>query len=180
MINLIPNQDKKKMARDFYMRLVALSLAMLAMLVFFASAAMLPAYISSSVKKNVAEEKLEAQKKDTVPELDKETLSAIQGLNAKLALIEAAEKNKFPISEHVMTEVIGKKMPDIHLTQITYQNDAIKGRTVSVLGIAPSRERLLLFRKALEDDASFKSVDLPISNFLKGSNIQFNMIVTIK
>ena len=36
-------------------------------------------------------------------------------------------------------------------------------------------ERLLLFRKALEDNTAFKKVDLPISNFVKGSNIQFDI-----
>ena len=56
-----------------------------------------------------------------------------------------------------------------------YENDATKGKKVTVLGIAPSRELLLLFRRALEDDVAFKKVDLPISNFVKGSNIEFSL-----
>jgi len=46
---------------------------------------------------------------------------------------------------------------------------------VSIEGIAPSREILLAFRRLLENDPLFKSVDLPISNFIKGSNIRFNL-----
>ncbi len=66
-------------------------------------------------------------------------------------------------------------MSDIKITKISYQADKAKGGTVSIAGTAPSRDRLLLFKKALDDDNNFTKVDLPISNFVKGSDIQFNL-----
>ena len=69
--------------------------------------------------------------------------------------------------------IILKKMSNIKITDISYENDPLKGRKVSIEGNAPSREILLLFRRALEDDVLFKQVDLPISNFVKGSDIKF-------
>jgi len=68
--------------------------------------------------------------------------------------------------------VISKKMTDIKINQILYKNEPA-GKSIGVRGIAPNRERLLLFRRALEEDPLFKKVDLPISNFTKGLNIQF-------
>jgi hypothetical protein len=70
-------------------------------------------------------------------------------------------------------------MPDIKITQILYDNTVAKGdKKVNIQGTAPSRERLLIFRQALEGNPAFKKVDLPISNFVKGSNIQFSLSLT--
>ena len=113
------------------------------------------------------------QKSEPVPLPDQQTLLAIKDLNNKLTLIENAQNNKFVISEKVINAIILKKIPKIKITDISYENDSLKGKKISIQGNAPSREILLLFRQALEDSVAFKQVDLPISNFVKGSNIQF-------
>ena len=58
-------------------------------------------------------------------------------------------------------------MPSIKITEISYQNNSQTGEIIKISGKAPSREVLLSFRRALEDDAAFSKVDLPISNFCK-------------
>jgi hypothetical protein len=88
-------------------------------------------------------------------------------------LIEKAESSKFLVSQKVVSAIILKKILGIKITDISYKNDPLLGKTVNLEGTAPSRESLLLFRQALQDDTTFKNVDLPISNFVKGSNIQF-------
>ena len=173
MINLIPTEEKKILAKDFYLRLVALFFIVLAVSVLIASAALLPSYFIASIKENLANTKLDLQKREPVPSIDKETLSMIGLLNNKLGLIEKAQVNKFIVTERIINEINLKKMPDIKITEILYENDPLIGKKISINGIAPSRERLLLFRRALEDDTFFKKVDLPISNFVKGSNITF-------
>ena len=74
--------------------------------------------------------------------------------------------------------ILLKKRSDIKITQILYQNDGTNGKKITLTGIASSREVLLLFRQALEDSSSFKDVVLPISNFVKGSNIDFSLSLT--
>ena len=69
-------------------------------------------------------------------------------------------------------EQADKKMPEIKIDSIYYGNTP-KGREIRINGSAPSREKLLIFRLALENDPSFSRVDLPISNFVKGSDIKF-------
>ena len=73
---------------------------------------------------------------------------------------------------------MSEKMPDIKITQIQYRNESIKGKTISISGVASSRDRLLLFKRELENNIAFKKVDLPISNFVKGSNIKFSLGLT--
>ena len=103
-----------------------------------------------------------------------------------MVLIENAENNKFVVSEKVINALAAKKMPSIKITGIAYENtmssspdeEPMEVKKIHIEGTAPSREVLLLFRKALEDGAVFKQVDLPISNFIKGSNIQFFLSLT--
>lgn len=175
MINLIPNQEKKRKVKDFYFRLGVVFLVTMAVCILINLVAILPAYFLSSVKKNLVEEKLATQKSDPIPITDQNTLATITDLKSKLDLIEKAEQGKYLVSTSVINEVLLKKMPDIKITEISYNYNSTNGKKVSISGIAPSRERLLLFRNALQEDVAFKKVDLPISNFIKGSDIEFSL-----
>ena len=180
MINLIPNEEKKVMIRDFYLRLLVVSFVIFAFAIFVASVAILPAYFISSTQKNLASEKLDIQKNESLPLVDQETATAIKDLKSKLILIENASKNKFVVSEKAINNILSKKMSDIKINQIHYdENDPVKGRVISINGTAPSRERLLLFRQALEESGLFAKVDLPISNFIKGSDIIFYLSLSV-
>lgn len=173
MINLIPNEERKKMIKDFYLRFVVLLFFAFGFSVLVASVSILPSYFASAVKVSVATERLIGETSKPVPEIGQKTQGVIKELNTKVGIISRARKNQFIISERVINEIVLRKMSDIKITEITYDYNSATGRKIGVTGVAPSRDRLLLFRKALEDDRLFKEVDLPISNFLKGTNIQF-------
>lgn len=173
MINLIPKEEKKRMTIGFYYKLAVLFLMMLDFCILIAFICILPSYFISSIKETLINTKLENQKNEPLPLFDQQTLAAIKDINSKLNLVENSEKNKFLLSEKVINTILLKKRFDIKITQILYENSPIQGKKVSIIGTAPSREVLLLFRQALEDGPTFKNIDLPISNFVKGSNIQF-------
>ena len=178
MINLIPNEEKKKMVKAFYYRLAVLLLAVLGTCAFIAFVSILPAYFASVTKNKLAESKLQAEKSEEALLPDEGTLKVVDDLKEKLNLIENRNKDKFIVSKKVVNSVILKKMESIKIDHISYENDPVASRKVSIQGNAPSREVLLMFRLALEEDGSFKDIDLPISNFVKGSNIKFNLTLT--
>jgi len=173
MINLIPNEEKKKITRDFYLRIFTMIFVMLGSSFLIASILIFPTYIISSVEKNAINGKLEIGGKDTTLLPDQNTLVIIKNLQDKLNLIENVKKNKFVFSQKVINEIILQKIPGIKITEISYQNDLKVGKKINISGKAQSRDILLAFRRALEDDTAFSKVDLPISNFIKGSNIKF-------
>jgi predicted membrane protein len=178
MINLIPIEEKKNIKKDFYLRLLTIFFVLLSFSVLIILVTLFPSYFNSYVKNNSATTKLEAQKHEPMPLLDQETSRVIKEVNNKLSLIENIEKNRFLVSQNVISEIMVKKMSDIKITRISYETDIQKTKKISIYGIAPSRERLLIFRETLEDDPVFSKVDLPISNFIKGSNIQFFLTLT--
>lgn len=178
MINLIPNQEKHRKVKDFYFKLAVVFCVTSGLSIVVASVAILPAYFLSSVNKNLISTRLEVQKNAPVSSDDQEIITAAGKLEQQLKLIENTGGDAFVISETVVNGILLKKMNDIKITGISYEVSTTKGRVVTVNGSAPSRERLLLFRKALEDDVAFQTVDLPISNFIKGSNIEFSLQLT--
>ena len=166
------------MNRAFYQRLLVVVLLTLSGAFVFGLAALLPSYFISTVKNDIAQRELSAQSVEPMPTLDAETEKEIKTLDAKLSIIEKAERNKFTVSTQVIREVIAQKLSDIKITQIIFDAGGDGAPKITVSGIAPSRERLLLYRQALEQDVNFKNVLLPISNFVKGSNIEFSLTLT--
>jgi hypothetical protein len=176
MINLIPNEEKKRKVKEFYFRFFVLFILILACSFLFASILLVPSYYASNLKKDFITEKLTMLEGMPLPEIDKENSLQVSILDNQLSLIEKAQRDKYVVSERVINEILLKKMPDIKIIGISYEsNPASNEKSISIRGVAKSRERLLLFREALEQDILFKKVDLPISNFVKGSNISFNL-----
>ena len=175
MINLIPIEEKKEIKKDFYYRFLTALVTFFCIAVFISLIMMVPSYLVSLEKKNLTVQRLNTQKNELIPEIDQKALVSIKDLDTKLALIENARKNKFIFSEKVINEISSKKLTGIKINSFFYQNDFIEGKKISITGVAQDREQLLLFRQALEEDDLFKNVDLPISNFVKGSDIEFNL-----
>lgn len=179
MINLIPNKEKKEMVRGFYFRLLVLFFVMISIFFFIGFLAILPSYFFSSIKVHLMNSRLDIQKNTPVALPDQETLATIKDIDNKLALIEKNSKNKFIVSKQVINSIILKKIPKIKIHSISYKVESVDNLThikkVKIEGTAPSREVLLMFRNALQEGVDFKEVELPISNFVKGSDIQFSL-----
>lgn len=174
MINLLPKEEKKKLILGFYLRFATVIFIAIGLSVVVLDVLIIPSYIISLTEKKSIIQKLAIQKDTPAPINEEGNSKIIKELNNKINLIDDLAKNKFIVSEKIINEIVLDKMPDIKLLSINYSSSDSSKRVI-VNGIAPSRERLLLFRRALEDNTSFKKVDLPISNFIKGSNIQFTM-----
>ena len=174
------------MQRNFLYRLLVVYLLSISFPILIGLGVMIPSFFLTYQKTNLVDKKLETQQVEPVPLIDQEALAAIADLKNKIKIIENAENNKFVVSEKVINALAAKKMPSIKITGIAYENtmssspdeEPMEVKKIHIEGTAPSREVLLLFRKALEDGAVFKQVDLPISNFIKGSNIQFFLSLT--
>jgi Tfp pilus assembly protein PilN len=175
MINLIPIKEKEDLRNDFYFRFLTMVFSMLCFSVFVLLVVILPSYLISLESRISNGQALEKQKNEIMPEIDQQALVSIKDLNDKLNLLEEARNNKYVFSEKVINEIILKKVPGIKINKFFYQNDSLEGRKVNITGIAENREQLLLFRMTLENDKFFEKVDLPISNFVKGNNIEFSL-----
>ena len=177
MINLIPNEEKKRMTLDFNNRLWVLFLLVMNFSILVACISIVPAYIFSVDKNAAVKKNLDYQNAHPLDSGQQQSLDTVKALNNKLLLIKNAEESKILISQRVVNAILLNKDPKIKITQIDYtESDPVQGKKISISGTAPTREDLLAFRQTLEENTSaFKKVDLPISNFVKESDLQFSL-----
>lgn len=173
MINLIPKKEKERLMKDFYLRIFIVFFVMLAIVAIIASIAISPSYVLSINRVNFISLKLQEVKNQPVPDLDKTTEVTLQELEQELNLLNEAQKNDYLITEKVIDKILAKKTTGIKITKISYEKTSIEDKKIEISGIARDREDLLVFRRSFEKDDSFQKVDLPISNFVQGSNIIF-------
>ncbi len=168
------------MARDFYIKLVAVFYAVLGSAIFIACTAILPPYFLSSVNKNAANDRLKLQENVPVPIVGEGTLNKVKELDKKLALVEGLQGQHFLVSQKVINKIIVHQKPEVKINQISYTSSGEGGKSITVSGVASTRGGLLSFSQALKEDQFFKEVNLPISNFVKESDIIFSINLTPK
>lgn len=174
MINLIPNEEKKRMRTEFYFRLIVMFFVVMGFSVFVSVIPLVPSYVFSITENKSAEARLLSQQKSTPLEPSEDTVFLIQNINQKIKTISDIRNKKVFVSQYIIDQLVQNKPSEIKINQITYTSSSGE-YLVSIRGVAPSRDGLLSFKQYLEKNPSFKEVDLPISNFIKGSNIQFDI-----
>lgn len=178
MINLIPSEEKKVIRKVFYIRFVIVTFVVLGVGVLLSAILLLPSFFYSSLERDIAVTQLGLQKDNPPIEFEQGAENLIKDLENKLNLVENSQKDKFLVSERVINKIDAKLTSGIKVTEMNYLNDETKGMTLEVRGLALTRDDLLAFKSSFERDGDFKKVDLPISNFIKSTNIQFNLILT--
>ena len=174
MINLIPLEKKKKLIRTFFIRFLTAIVFAIAFGGLVATINISPAYFSANIKLSVAEEDFTAQEKDVLSPAEAEASAKLSGLDKQSEII-ANHSDDFLVSERVIDEILSKKTRDIKINKITYVGEPSGDKEVYIKGKADSRESLLDFKITLERDPSWKEVDLPVSNFVSGSDISFSL-----
>ena len=108
------------------------------------------------------------------------TLSiAVADVNARLAVFPPTETAS-PLIADFMNPVLLAKTPSIHLIGFSYQAGTKKTEAnVKITGTADSRVALLSFVDRLKKVGSFGGVNVPITNFIKDSNVPFTVTATI-
>ncbi|MEY2671878.1 MAG: hypothetical protein RL687_295 [Candidatus Parcubacteria bacterium] len=179
MINLLPPNEKKKLKQEYLFRFLIVLFFILSILSLVASLFISPSYKYSVSKESIAQSNLEVFNAQN-PQIDIEKLnSEIVKTNGKLSFIISKKKDKF-VSESVLEKILALRTGGIVFSQISYNSVNEQSSTVSIAGVASDRTALRSFKDALIADGAFSSVDLPISNFIKPYDIDFNMLLILK
>ena len=115
MINLIPSQEKKAMKREFYSRFIATIFVMLGFSVLIATGTVFPSYFSSVIKKNLSNEKLNAQLQEPLPVIDQTAMNLIEEIKVQLSILESNNTEGPIISEKIIKEILSKKTNSIKI-----------------------------------------------------------------
>lgn len=186
VINVLPTKEKKFIHRQYWLRLSTIMLNLTALIFTISSMLLFPSYFFSKLKENIVESRLEAFNKENPDLINNNVDKITSDINQKLKILDK-ETPSYQISDEVLDSILLSRTKGITFSQILFNKKTIKTTdsskdvfVVNIHGVAINRDSLRNFKTALDDNASFSEVDLPISDFIEKSNLPFTISVTMK
>lgn len=180
MLNLLPIEEKKNVLLEYRLRLAVVSVFAVGSLVLASLILLAPSYVLSLSKYSTEEKQLEIlDKKYGGVGQEKELGTQIRDINTKILLLQSGDTTTRLSPSQAVMNIINIKGSAIKIYAFTY--DATAGQERIVLtGTANDRESLAAFVETLKKDPTFTSVTLPISSYVKSTNIDFSVVVERK
>ncbi len=174
MIKFLPEKNKKEIKIEYFSRVVVLVLIFLVFLGVFGVFSLFPGYIISYYRDiSIAEQSKSAQLNKVDVSVQEKTVKTTNELISFLTQLED-KKPSVP-----MFNILAKVNSYIRITQISYTKDK-DGFKFIVKGTAKTREGLITFIRDLKADKNLSGVSLPVSDFVKSSDIDFSLNILSK
>lgn len=175
MFTFLPYEARQVVAKEYKKRLLLIYVA----IVTFACVAWIASLVPSYVLVTVRRDEMLAQKKVPVIGQDTDRIASIEKEIdlAKAKLLVLAPVTSKQSMSFVLSKLFSRLSPGISLTALSATRGGANS-TISISGVATTREALVSFSKTLEGEAFFKKVELPVSNFTKGRDVPFTISLT--
>lgn len=182
MANLLPQNEKKKIRREYAFRRVNVLLAVIFASIIIAIIMLFPSYIITSIHTS----EMNMEKSSDISIEREEIESAVENTQQQLKALDP-EKLVNESFVEITKEIISSADSSIEITNITYEKTLEKKseeKTEEVLrsqisGIASNRSVLVNFKRKLEQSKMFSKVELPVSNLAQDVDISFNLDLVI-
>jgi len=176
MLELLPNTQKKALKKEYFLRLSVIFLLFLfvAGILFFVFLS--PSYFLSTEKEKIVNIEFEKRKKSNVALDDEDFWSDIKNSKEMIALL-LPSTDTHSIKD-LIVKIISKKNSGIMIDGLSMSYSKNGQHQIFIRGVSKNREFLKSFSESLKAENEFTNVDLPISNFAKISDIEFN--ITLK
>ena len=175
MINLLPENEKKEISREYRFRRLALVLISMICLSVSAAVFLLPSFILSWYKAQgdgYADSGANAK-----PDAEASSLLARSETAKQLSAILKPEDYALPSS--FIDTLIRNKTSQNKINSISYSRDQTGAINVSVNGVSDSRQALVSFTNRLGKEPGIGKINIPVSNFTKDADISFSFSLSI-
>ena len=175
MINLVPPTAKKKIAVEYWIRVITVWFSLLSFAAVVSAFIMLPTYVLVNDKVSVHRNSAAAASEENA-EFDTVSKSLIQATRQAKEIVDGAAVTA--ISDYiVMFESL--QGPGIVLEKINITRSDTALEPVLLVGRATNRQTLADFRDRLLREEQVDTVDFPISNLAKDRDIPFSITVEL-
>lgn len=178
MQNLLPFDEKKKLLKEYRIRLVVVITGVIGALVLASLILLIPAYFLTSAKNDFISELLTKLQHSQISEdQEKEIVTQTQSVNKMSKLfLDNASADRSVVSVSFM-QIVDSVVPWVNITGLSYEFSTEREKFI-VKGNARDRESLAMYLEALKKQSNFTSVDMPISSYVKSTNIEFSIALT--
>lgn len=178
MINLLPQTEKKKLQKEFYLRYGVVVLVTLFILEVVSFLLFIPSYVALSNSTKTLEANLVAMTSAALPGGDA-TQNDLNVIKSEISVLKESSAVDMSPSQ-LMSVVLGKKPAGVVVSRFAYAH-IDTGLSVQLSGNAQKPEDLILFRKLIKDDKDrVKDARYAQSFINKKSDIDFLLTVDFK
>lgn len=179
VINILPQEEKKFIHREYWLRFFTVLLNLITVLAVVASLLLFPSYFLSKTKENLVESRLEIFNMENPDLVDDNIDKITKDINSKLLMLDKS-KVSYQVSDKVLGSILSSRTNGIKFSQILFNKKSEKADTLEVHGVASDRDSLRNFKTVLDSNPNFSEVNLPISDFLEKSDLTFTISITMK
>ena len=177
MFNVLPDNVKKEIKREYKIRLIATSLTFIICLQLLFLIFLLPSWFLAVSKERDAMAQADSLSASVGSVSTAPAASVVADTNERLRLLSTVMV--YPQMMPLVNTILTDRTSAIHLTSFLYKSSDPTSATLQVGGISATREALVAFVKSLQSSGSFKTVDLPVSDLAKDKDIQFTLDLNI-
>ncbi len=174
---MLPQQEQSRLRRAYQFRIAALGTMMASLVMLVAVALLLPAYILTSIRRQTVADRLKMLDTREIDSKVGSLNSIITDINDRLKIFKKPNEIMV-VSSDMLLPVLAQTKSTLLVNSFSTDRTPEGLYTISVGGVAKNREALLMFERALRATPTFTGVDVPISNFVRGSDILFSMQFT--
>lgn len=169
---LLPLNERKVLRREYRVRVAIVACFVISLAGLAAIASVFPIFVRTTMERILQEKSLTILEQSNK---DSELASLQQSVAKSQSLLEIlSEGQDDPKVSDVIKNIVAMRR-DIKLTSIYVTDVSSTTASISIQGVAPTRDSLLSFKKRFESAVPGNSVDLPVSELAKNSNIQFSL-----
>lgn len=177
MFNVLPDSLKKLIRQEYYFRLaiiVALAFIALQVIGLFL---LLPSWVLSTYKEQEALSDVAAVHESPMENHLQSVSDTITQTNRTLAVMNTL---LYPEAAPLFQDILSRQPAGVHLTGFSYTLADDGTASIVASGNALTRNILVSFEKSLEKSSLFASVNLPVSNLAKDTDIPFSITLSVK
>ncbi len=176
MLELLPNTHKKALKKEYILRLIVVTISFLLVAGILLLISFSPSYFLLVVKEKIINQEFENVKKSNNFIDDKELQATIKNSKEMIDLLKS--NGDTPLIKDLILKIISKKSSEVRIDGVSINYFKGGQYQIFIKGISKNRESLKLFVDSLRAEKEFSGIDLPISDFAKIADIDFN--ITLK
>lgn len=178
MLNLLPQQQKILLQKEYFRRRMIVLLGSIALALVISLVLLSPLYFLTRSRAEETKRELESAKRALDAELPpKEIMAELQTAVHNAEALKPLTKS---LSVYELVKIFEARPKTIRIEGISFLEQAEGRPTITVNGRAENRDSLTAFGRVLESRVEFATVNLPVSNFVKEKDINFSMTITLK
>ena len=180
MTNLLPEEYKKKLRREYNLRLVALSVLFLVLAMGLGVIALIPNTVSIGMEYFLGKRTETKPPTSEQQEAEQEAIKTFNTFRDTLGALDPEKQGDEVFLSDLIRLITQQKPAKVLLTSFSFTTESESAKRLLISGLARNRESLVAFSKRLSENSTFSQTDLPISNLSKKENIDFSLTLTVK